>query len=216
VPRATQSTPNSIAKPSATNTRDRDTARARVIWDQATPALGSPVEAYLKGRDLELVEEVGGLRFHPHCPMPDGPTSHAMTAAMTDAVSGSLRGIHRTRLSDKGKFMLGPSKGAVVRLSPDEEVTDGLHICEGIETGLALLAMGLRPLWCCLSAGGIAGLPVLGGVEALTIFADNDASGTGERVASSCAQRWQDAGREVRILMAPDVGTDFADYGRVA
>jgi putative DNA primase/helicase len=185
------------------------------IWKQSVPAIGSPVEAYLTGRDLELVPELSELGFHPHCPF-KGEQVGALIAPMTDAVSGAFRGIHRTRLNPKDKAMLGPAKGAVVRLSPDDGVTDGLHICEGIETGLALLAMGFRPLWCALSAGGIARFPVLDGIEALTIFADRDANQAGEHAALDCADRWRAAGREVRILAAPEVGTDFADYRRAA
>ena len=134
-----------------------------------------------------------------------------MVAPMTDALTGEFRSVHRTRLNPKDKAMLGPAKEAVVRLSPDDEVTDGLHICEGIETGMALLAMGFRPLWCALSAGGIANFLVLGAVESLTIFADRDANGAGERAALDCTDRWQAAGRDVCVLIPPQVGTDFAD-----
>lgn len=186
-------------------------AAARRIWDQSSPAIGSPVERYLIGRDLEIVPELSELRYHPHCPI-RGEQVGAMIATMTDAFTGAFRGIHRTRLNPKDKAMLGPAKGAVVRLSADDEVATGLHICEGIETGMALLAMGIRPLWCALSASGIAALPVLNGVDALTIFADRDANQAGERAALDCADRWRAVGREVRVLAAPKVGTDFADY----
>lgn len=40
--------------------------------------------------------------------------------------------------------MLGPARGAAVKLSADEEITAGLGIAEGIETTLA--AIGTR--WC--------------------------------------------------------------------
>jgi hypothetical protein len=36
-------------------------------------------------------------------------------------------------------MMLGPSRGAVLKLMPDEDVTMGLTITEGIEDGLAVL-----------------------------------------------------------------------------
>jgi len=192
----------------------RDQSRtgfAQSIWREAKPAVGSPVEDYLRDRDLKLVPQLLELRYHPRCPF-KGDKVGAMIAPMTNAVTAEFRGVHRTRLAPKDKAMLGPAKDAVVRLCPDHEVTSRLHICEGIETGLALLAMGFKPLWCALSAGGIAAFPILDGVESLTIFADRDANQAGERAALDCGDRWRAAGREVRVLAPPKVGTDFADY----
>jgi putative DNA primase/helicase len=141
-----------------------------------------------------------------------GDTVSAMIAAMTNIHTNEFQGIQRTRLNPKDKAMLGTAKGAVVKLTPDEDVTYGLHICEGIETGVALMEMGLKPLWACLSAAGIAKFLILSGVECLTIFADNDASKTGQRAAQECGARWEDAGREVIIYTTPEPGTDFADW----
>jgi putative DNA primase/helicase len=47
------------------------------------------------------------------------------------------------------------------------------------------------------SAGGIAKFRVLPGTEALTIFAETDASGANERAIRKCFARWSAAGREV-------------------
>jgi hypothetical protein len=130
---------------------------------------------------------------------------------MTDAVTGEPCGVHRTFLDADGKRinkkMRGRAKGAVVRLSADEDVTLGLAIAEGIETALAA---PFRPVWACLSAGGIAAFPVLAGIECLTIFADNDANGTGMKAARACAERWHAAGREASIHIPTETGTDFA------
>ncbi len=135
-----------------------------------------------------------------------------MVAAMVDIQTNEFRGIHRTRLKPKDKAMLGRAKGAVVKLTPDADVTTGLHICEGIETGLALMDMGFQPLWACLSAGGIAKFPVLASIEYLTIFADNDASQAGQKAARACGERWQAADKEIIICTTPEIGTDFADW----
>ncbi|WP_422040162.1 DUF7146 domain-containing protein [Roseibium sp.] len=192
-----------------TSQTDR-TAFAQRIWDQSRSAIGSPVEAYLLGRGLSAVPETAALRFHPACPF-GGEKVAALIAPVFDVKTNTFRAIHRTRLNPKDKKMLGPVGGGCVKLSPDEDVLEGLHICEGIETGLALLAAGFRPLWSCLSAGGMRTFPILSGIEALTVFADNDKSGTGQAAAAECAGRWHDAGREVRILAPKVVGTDFAD-----
>lgn len=186
------------------------TAYAIQIWERAKPLRGTPAEAYLEGRGLIVGGAVTALRFHPEVPFRN-ETAPAMLAAMTDAASGEFTGIHRTRLNPKFKAMLGRAKGAVVRLTDDVDLSDGLAVCEGIETGLALLQKGVRPIWSALSAEFLAKLPVLSDVPLLTIFADHDENGVGERAAQLCAERWEAASRKVRIVMPPEPGTDFAD-----
>jgi hypothetical protein len=95
--------------------------------------------------------------------------------------------------------MLGRAAGAAIKLCPDDEVTLGLGLVEGIETGLAVISLGWRPIWAAGSAGGMAQFPVLSGIEELTIFADNDKNGVGQRAAKQCAERWRDAGCLVTI-----------------
>jgi hypothetical protein len=107
--------------------------------------------------------------------------------------------------------MLGIASGACFRLSRDEDVAAGLHLAEDIETALSCMASGFRPMWAALSAGGIARFPVLPGIEALTVLADHDTSGTGVTAARRCAERLQQAGREVRIAWPPIPGKDWAD-----
>jgi hypothetical protein len=62
-----------------------------------------------------------------------------------------------------------------------------------------------------MDAGNLANFPVLEGIESLTIFADRDQSGTGQGAAAECADRWLDAGREVRIFASATIGHDIAD-----
>jgi len=184
--------------------------RGMAIWDASLPLPGTTAEAYLASRDLAY--DGTALRFHPHCPFRQ-ERHPAMVALMTDAETGEPRGVHRTALlpsgsgkAAPGKMMLGNAKGSVVRLY-DHEHPFGLGIAEGIETALAT---AFRPMWACLTAGGIAGLPVLPGVDALTIFADHDASGAGEKAADACAARWFAADVEVTIRMPIEVGVDYA------
>ncbi|WP_206668390.1 DUF7146 domain-containing protein [Roseibium aquae] len=196
--------------PASTPTGQDNRDFAQRIWNEARSANGTQVEAYLTGRGLEVVPEASSLRFHPACPF-KGERVPAMLAAIVNAKTGKFQGLHRTRLHPKDKAMLGTAKGGAVKLTQDEDVTHGLHICEGIETGLALIAMGFRPMWACLSAGGIKSLPVLPGVEYLTIFSDNDPNETGQKAAHECARRWRDAGCEVVVKQPSILGTDFAD-----
>lgn len=183
---------------------------AHRIWSEGTPAMGSSVETYLASRGLTIQPEITCLRHHASCVFKREKVE-AMIAPIVNIRTNCFQGIHRTRLSPKDKAMLGPSKGGCVKLSGDDEVTEGLHICEGIETGLALLQAGFRPVWVCLSSSGVTSFPVLRGIECLTIFGDNDLNGAGLKAASDCAKRWLDVGKEVRVLLPKVAGTDFVD-----
>ena len=186
-----------------------NTRYAERIWKESVPYIDTPAWKYLVERGLSPFN-TSALNFHSACPF-KGQKVPTMIAAMVNAETNEFQGIHRTQLHPKDKAMLGPSTGAVVKLSCDESVLRGLHICEGIETGLALLNMGFSPVWSCLSAQGIAKFPVMSGIESLTIFADNDVHCVGENAAIECGQRWINANREVSIFKPAKLGSDFAD-----
>jgi len=184
------------------------------------------MHAYLASRGIHLPDDVRqaeALRFHPACPfkLKDGSTVRlpAMVALMVDIITNEPVGIHRTALKPDGngkaempdgtspKKMLGRARGAVVKLTSDEDVTTGLGIAEGIEDGLTVICAGWHPMWAALSAGSIASFPVLPGVECLTVFADPDP--TGLAAARECQARWRAAGRECPIVLPPHDGTDW-------
>ena len=123
---------------------------------------------------------------------------------MTDAVTNRPVGVQRTFIApDTTKIerkMLGMQ--GVVRISPDEEVTMGLGVAEGIEDAIAIALAGWTRIWAATSAGAIARFPVLAGIESLTIFADNDEIGM--RAAEICAATWINAEREARIAELGD------------
>lgn len=183
---------------------------ARTIWGEAVPAAGTLAEVYLGARGLLLPPDVP-LRFHPSAwrNSANGPPGSAMVTLMTSPEGNEPVGAHLTYLRPDGtgkaeglsnKVMLGSA--GVIRLVPDDEVTFGLGLAEGIETALATMQRtGWRPIWAATSAGAIARFPVLAGIEALTLFADADTAGI--NAARACALRWTEAGREVRILRPP-------------
>jgi phage/plasmid primase-like uncharacterized protein len=215
----------------ATSTRESDDSamlgRAVDIWRAAVPIAGTDGAAYLASRGIAMdeVPDHGGLRFHHACPYGRDGTVPAVVARYSDIVTGMPRGIHRRAIvtgTTPKTMSLGPVRGAAVRLWPDEDVTQGLVIGEGIETVLAAATRIehrgtlLRPAWACSSAGNLEDFPVLPGIEALTILADADASGRGQEAAERCAERWADAGREVTILTPRDLGADMNDVVRAA
>jgi hypothetical protein len=139
---------------------------------------------------------------------------------VTDAVTGATISLHTTWLAPDGSgkapierprlLAKGCRKaGGVVRLWPDEAVTTGLCITEGIETALSA-AHGFRPVWACIDAGNLAEFPLLAGVETLTVVTDHDRAGIA--AFNAVAARWLAAGREVRQWQPPELGQDLNDW----
>ena len=147
-----------------------------------------------------------------------------MLALMRDIWTNEPKAVHRTALKDDGtgkselpglgnaKKLLGPAKNAVMKLTSDDDVIEGLGIAEGIETALTLMCAQWHPVWACGAAGAIERFPVLPGIECLTVFADADR--TGMAAAEKCQEQWNAAGLECRILAAPDAGSDWNDTVR--
>jgi hypothetical protein len=190
-------------------------ANAEVIWQRTEPLRGTAGEAYLRYRGCLLPPDDGDLRFLP--PRDDHPP--ALCARITDAADARPLSLHFTRLrhDGSGKAGTGTDKvllaghrkaGGVIRLWPDEAVTHGLVISEGIETALAA-AHDFQPVWACVDAGNLSKFPVLAGIDSLTLFADADAAGLA--AARACAARWAGAGREVFVMHARERGLDAAD-----
>jgi putative DNA primase/helicase len=206
--------------------RGRADDRAIELWSEARPVHNSPAENYLACRTLTPPAGDAVLRFHPRCPfkLEDDAIVHlpALVAIFNDILTNEPCGIHRTALKPDGsgkadlpglgtpKKMLGRAQGAAIKLCPDADVTMGLGIAEGIESGLTAFCANWRPIWVLGSAGAISTFPVLAGVEILTIFADADPAGM--KAARACQARWPDC----RIVVPHVDGTDLNDLARAA
>jgi Toprim domain len=202
-------------------------SRALAIWADAHSLLGTPASTYLSNRGISLhglPYSIGqALRWHPSCPWSEGGTRRGCLVALwTDAITGEPRAIHRRPIGAAGEKVdgwkaLGPTKGCLIRLSPDETVTTSLVIGEGVETTLAAAtrvqhrATLLTPAWASGDAGHLEELPALPGIESLTILVDHDENGRGQRAAAECARRWLAAGCEVTQLIPRIARKDFAD-----
>lgn len=196
-------------------------ARARAIWQAAVPIAGTPAEAYLASRCLTFHDPDGAvLRFHPRARF--FSTETAVMVALYRAIVGNVpRAVQLTSVGAGGwapggtrRQTLGASSGAACKLTADAHVAMGLCIGEGVETTIAGMMAGLQPAWAVGSAAAMAKFPVLGGIEALTLFVDNDAGG--RRAGSECAARWQVARREVFTVVPATEGHDLADLARDA
>jgi phage/plasmid primase-like uncharacterized protein len=217
VPARAAATAHSTTRSTA-HGEERDTLEAADrIWRQSNGILGSPGEIYFSQRGLDLDEapDAGGLRWHPKCPW-EGTIRPCVVARFTDALTNEPRGIWRRPVDGGKPKSLGPSRGCVIRLWPDENVTTGLVIGEGVETVLSaalhFTCRGtlLRPAWATSSAVHLENFPILSGIEALTILADHDVNGRGQEAAERCAKRWVEAGREV-TKFTPRAPGDFND-----
>jgi putative DNA primase/helicase len=202
------------------------------IWDEArVVAIGDDVDRYLKGRNLALATYPNAIRCHPALGyfQKDGAAKArkiaeypAMLACVRSA-SGDAVTLHRTYLHDGRKLIASDAKkvlcagfsGAAVRLG---EPVDELALCEGIETGIAVMLATGKPVWSALSAGNLEKVVIPVSVRQVCIYADNDADGdyTGQASAFALARRLKreettDTPRSVRVFLPKNPGADWAD-----
>jgi putative DNA primase/helicase len=192
--------------------------KAESIWRRTKPLRGTLGQTYLEHRGCILPPADSDLRFLPA----SDKYAPTLCAKITDATTNAPLSLHFTRLAADGrgksdceqpKLLLSGhrKRGGVIRLWPNECVTYGLGVAEGIESALAAAHL-FTPIWSTVDAGNLAALPVVNGVEALTIYADNDEAGI--KAARECARRWHAAGREVRIRAPRAEGKDAADLAK--
>ena len=191
------------------------------LWSKAETKLPAEAVAYFRWRGIALDDvPEGALRFLSTCPWL-GKTALCIVARYTDALTGEPKGIWRRSIDGHTKPMtMGPMAGCVIRLWPHAGKT--LVVGEGVETTLAAATRvthrgaPLQPAWAAGTAGNMRRLPVIDGVEHLTLLVDNDISGTGQAAAEECARRWSAAGRTVTRLIPKKPQTDFNDLVRTS
>src|SRR5262249_31534679 len=207
-----------ITRPRPIVRHDDTTAVALRIWDRAKSPRRTIVEQYLGSRGLALpsgaVSDV--IRFHCQLKL-NGVTVGGMVALFRDVRTNTPCAIQRTFFDREAhkldRRMLGRTKGAAIKLDPDDAITDGLTIGEGLETCLAARQAGFVPIWALGSARAIASFPLLSRVSSTTVIVDNDdsSSRTGQTAADEAVWRWTMAGREVVEVMPRRRGTDLND-----
>lgn len=212
-----------VSRPVAPIKRESLSDWGRELWAQCAGLPGTTGEHYLRERGCAVPPSDGDLRYCPDLRHPSGYTGPGLVALVTQAETREPLTLHRTWIRSDGtkadcdppRLLLGGHRkaGGVIRLWPDEAVSTGLAIGEGIETALSL-ARDYSPVWSLIDAGNLAAFPVLRGIETLVIGVDHDEAGI--KAANECADRWAAAAVEV-LLIAPKANkTDWNDAERAA
>ena len=205
---------------------------AAALWEEAQPVeTGDAVATYLCARGIVLNAYPAALRTHRalgYYVKEAGQTRAKRVgtyAAMVAAVVGAddtMVTLHRTYLekgakapvTDSRKLLSAGTSGAAVRLFA---AGDELAIAEGIETALAVHLCTGMPVWAALSAGNMAKLWIPEGVRRLAIYADHDASYTGQAAAYALARHIKTRAAhppEVAVHVPQAVDSDWADVLR--
>lgn len=192
---------------------------------EETAGVFNVARAYLEAaRGCVLPPLDSDLRWHPNLRhWPTGYVGPALVGLVRHALTGEAMSLLRGWMNADGskpdiepqRMLLGShhKTDGVVKLWPDEAVTTGLGVCEGVESALSL-AHGFKPVWACIDAGNLAQFPVLDGIDYLVIGADHDEAGI--KAAERCMARWKAAGREAAVVMPREPKYDLNDLARVA
>lgn len=212
--------------------REGKTQKARALWLAGEAIPGTPVEAYLAGRGIELAalgRVPGALRFLPKCWCAEAETQlPAMVAAITRR--GVHVATHRTYLAEergtwrkaplrKAKKVLGAYAGGIISLvrgpsgkplaqAPDD---DQVAIAEGIEDALtvALHEPALRSL-ACISLSNMAAVELPPQLADVVLVFDRDGENPQARAARERAVRaFMEQDRSVREVRPAEGFKDF-------
>lgn len=209
----------------------------KIFLDAQEKIIGTPVDAYLKGRGIDLSvlgRQPHAIRYHPACPVGNGSTCPAMICCRQKA-EGTLIGVHITYLEEySGKWqkskdvqpvkkMLGTGPGAFVPIArgssgkPLKEAPDGsgVLLCEGIETALSLsVALPDERVLAALSVTNLKNINLPPAITDVYLCIDVDESGSTARAYNRAAAVFKAQGRRV-FCVRPDAGyNDFNDMAR--
>ena len=207
-----------LPRPAPAEPDDRS-ALARMIWERAENAAGSPAEAYLAFRGI-MPPFPPDIRF---LPLPCGNLGPlpCLVAAIRN-VAGEVTGIQRIWLACDGrgkadvpnpKKSLGNVKGGAIRLG-EADGSDMVTVCEGSEDGLSLLEMLGGPVWVAAGASFLPAMQFPPEVRSVVIGADNDPAG--EAKAAEAARSFAARGLQVRTIRPLEGYKDFNDELRGA
>jgi hypothetical protein len=207
--------------------QQRTLAHVEKLWKEARSIINTPWQTYPLQRPHRCSPNAGPWRASLASEMRvgTGQLHRRIVARCSDVRSSALRGLWRRQLTGDKPHSLGPQKGFVIQLWPDDMATIGSVHREGPET-VASAALWIEhkgtPLQPARAAGccdNMVNFPMLPGIRALTLLVDHDGAyetepnGRGQAAADRCAQRWAAAGREATMLTLSTRGLDFNEIG---
>lgn len=174
-----------------------------------------------RGLSIEPSENIGFVEEERYYERETGSqTLPAMIAIFQDK-DGEPVGVLRTYLDHNGdgkadvespkkckSIRKGGIMGAAIRLHDPEEV---LGVAEGIETAEAVFQATGTPTWATCAANRLEKFVVPAGVHEVQVWGDNDANGAGQGAARKLAHRLVEEGFRVKVLLPPEVDTDWLD-----
>ncbi len=209
-------------------------AAALRLWLEAKPSvLDTPVDAYLRGRGIDLRvlgRQPRALRFHPALWNADAQQRLPAMVAAISGPDGSHVATHRTWLECRGgqwvkadlprnKMVLGDFPGGSIRLwrgasgksLKDAPPADPLVIGEGIEScmSVAVAVPEIRVL-CAVSQGNMGGVWLPQQIGVVILALDNDHKPAARLAAQRVTERYMQRGINVRMARSP-YGNDFND-----
>lgn len=214
--------------------RKRDNA-LRVFLSAQEKVAGTPVDAYLRGRGIDLSvlgKQPGALRYHPMLWCDELQREiPGMVALIVDA-AGKPMAVHRTYLRihpdgrvtkaplEQAKKVLGSFRGGCIRLTrgasgkPVDKAPSGetWALTEGIEDGLTVAIA--KPEWrvvAGISLANLANVPVMPCCDTLVVCADNDwGNEAAEKTLRRALQTLRQKVRVLKVARSP-VGKDMND-----
>jgi putative DNA primase/helicase len=199
-------------------------AKIKSIWAETIqPKRGSPVGLYLTRRVPGLTSS-NGLREHPALFNPATATRGPAMIAVVRGPDGHPVNLHCTFITNEGyKVDADPAKrvlrgplpdGCAIRLGP---VGQTMGIAEGIENALSasILNDGMV-VWSAVNGGLLSKWAPPPEVQTVHIFADNDASYTGQAKAYALANRLVVQFKIKTMVHLPNDAGDWNDALNVA
>jgi len=212
--------------------KDASSLVQKILAETRPIAHGDEVDRYLCNRGLGMASYPDALRTHPSLGYYelDAATGKpvlvgrfpAMVACIHDR-HGAVVSLHRTYLQDgrklsgrdAKKLLCGGVEGGAIRLAA---AGAELAVCEGIETGLAILKRTGQSIWIGICAGNLERMWIPEEVRRLRIYGDNDADSMFDGQASSYVLARQFLKRRVRgekrsaeVFIPRAAGADWAN-----
>lgn len=194
----------------------------RLIESSTAIMEGDDVSTYLHrrlGKDFKIPPSIRQCKFADYAD-PLKPVYNTMLCRVQD-VEGRLVGIHLTMLKNGLKAPIpqprrllslyeGATVGAAIRLypaRPDAPLTVG----EGVETSFSAGLLWKCPAWATINSALMGQLELPANIMKLVIAGDNDEKFGGQAAAYKLAYRMAIKGKQVRVRIPTETGTDWND-----